>query len=52
MTKERSKKYPTNNWCETATLLTGVSWSYIKVLQKEFEDLHPDSFEELNLAQS
>lgn len=44
------KDQAANNWCETATLLTGVSWSYIKVLQKEFDELHPDSFEELKVA--
>lgn len=34
---------------KTATL--GVFWSYIKVLQKGFEDLHPDSFEALNFGE-
>lgn len=35
------------NWCNTATELTGENWSYLKVGQKEFEGLHPESFEEL-----
>jgi hypothetical protein len=28
-------------WCENATLLTGVTWSYIKVPQVEFGKLQP-----------
>lgn len=35
------------NWCDTATALNGVQWNYIKVLQKDFEKLRPESFEEL-----
>lgn len=35
------------NWCATATELTGVQWNYLKVLQKEFEALRPVGFEEL-----
>ncbi|NCC72924.1 MAG: hypothetical protein EOM06_05960 [Sphingobacteriia bacterium] len=35
------------NWCNTATELTKENWNYLKVLQKEFEALHPDNFEEL-----
>lgn len=35
------------NWCDTATELTGTQWRYLKVLQKEFERLHPEDFEEL-----
>ncbi|MCS6821649.1 MAG: DEAD/DEAH box helicase family protein [Microscillaceae bacterium] len=35
------------HWCETATELTGTAWKYLKVLQKDFEDLQPNSFEEL-----
>lgn len=38
------------NWCKVATELTEVTWQYIKVPQKEFEHLHPDSFEELIAA--
>jgi len=35
------------NWCKVATELTDSSWQYIKVPQKEFEQLHPEQFEEL-----
>ncbi|MCX7986210.1 MAG: DEAD/DEAH box helicase family protein [Bacteroidales bacterium] len=35
------------NWCNTASRLTGADWNYVKVLQKEFEDLQPDNFAEL-----
>ncbi len=38
------------NWCNTATELTGEIWKYIKVPQKDFEQLHPDNFEELVVA--
>lgn len=34
-------------WCENATLLTGIAWQYKKVLQKEFEKLQPNDFEDL-----
>jgi type III restriction enzyme len=34
-------------WCENATELTGTTWNYIKVPQKEFEKLRPDDFGEL-----
>lgn len=35
------------NWCNAATELTKENWNYIKVPQKEFEQLHPDNFSEL-----
>ena len=35
------------NWCDSASSLTKDNWKYLKVPQKEFEKLHPDSFEEL-----
>lgn len=35
------------NWCSKATELTGEGWQYIKVLQTDFEKLHPDNFSEL-----
>lgn len=35
------------NWCKTATELTNENWNYLKVLQKDFEAFHPESFEEL-----
>ena len=38
------------NWCDAATTLTGVSWQYMKVLQKDFENLKPDSFTDLQMA--
>ena len=38
------------NWCDTATELTGKSWRYLKVGQKEFEKLHPAEFDELIAA--
>jgi type III restriction enzyme len=34
-------------WCENATILTGTSWSYVKVRQKEFETLQPTQFSDL-----
>jgi len=34
-------------WCENATLLTGTSWQYIKVPQKEFDKLEPTQFSDL-----
>lgn len=34
-------------WCENATELTKTNWNYIKVPQKEFENLRPDDFGEL-----
>ena len=34
-------------WCEVATEITQVNWIYIKVLQKEFEGLQPDSLQDL-----
>jgi type III restriction enzyme len=38
------------NWCRIATELTKTKWEYLKVPQKEFEQLHPDCFEELIAA--
>jgi type III restriction enzyme len=38
------------NWCRTASELTKENWKYLKVPQKEFEQLHPESFEELLAA--
>jgi type III restriction enzyme len=34
-------------WCENATRLTGQAWRYVKVPQKEYEQLQPTSFAEL-----
>jgi len=36
--------------CSSATELTGESWNYLKVPQKEFEGLHPETFEQLIAA--
>jgi len=33
--------------CENVTLLTGKPWRYLKVPQKEFEKLQPESLGEL-----
>ena len=35
------------HWCNTATDLSNTEWKYLKVLQKDFEGLRPDSFSEL-----
>lgn len=34
-------------WCEKASLLSGKKWVYIKVMQRDYEDLHPDNMDEL-----
>ncbi len=34
-------------WCENATALTGTTWVYVKVLQKEYEGLQPMLFADL-----
>jgi type III restriction enzyme len=39
-----------NHWCASATDLTGTRWNYLKVLQPDFEALHPETFEELRIA--
>jgi hypothetical protein len=43
----RLKGSAKNKRCNTATELTKENWKYIKVPQKDFEKLHPESFEEL-----
>ena len=43
----RLKDEAAERWCANATTLTGTSWKYLKVPQKEYEGLHPSSFEEL-----
>lgn len=43
----RLKDNAAMNWCKAATELTKEQWKYLKVPQKEFEGLHPDTFEEL-----
>lgn len=37
-------------WCENATLLTGITWSYIKVPQVEFGRLQPNELSDVALA--
>lgn len=44
------KDQAANNWCDNATQLAKSTWKYLKVPQKEFEDLHPATFEELYIA--
>ncbi len=39
-------------WCENATALTGTTWRYLKVLQKEFTKLQPADFSDLLALQS
>jgi type III restriction enzyme len=34
-------------WCENATRLTGQAWQYVKVPQKEYEELHPNEFSDV-----
>jgi len=34
-------------WCARATELTGTAWRYLKVPQKEFEQLQPEAVDEL-----
>ena len=43
----RLKDNAAMNWCKAATELTKEQWRYLKVPQKEFEQLHPETFEEL-----
>lgn len=43
------KDHAAELWCENATNLTGTKWQYRKVMQKAFENLHPESLEELNV---
>ena len=37
-------------WCESATLLTGTPWHYVKVPQAEFTKLQPSELNEVRLA--
>ncbi len=36
-------------WCENSTALTGISWQYLKVSQKDFEKLQPADFDDLQV---
>ena len=44
------KDQAAQNWCANATELTEYEWHYLKVPQKEFEALHPENFQELQIA--
>lgn len=41
------KDMAARHWCENASKLTSITWEYIKVLQKDWEKLRPESWEEL-----
>lgn len=41
------KDYAAGTWCENATNLTGTQWRYLKIMQKEFENLQPNSLSDL-----
>lgn len=36
-------------WCENATMLTGTTWGYVKVPQKELDKLEPSQFSDLQV---
>jgi len=38
------------NWCDNATQLTSTVWKYLKVLQTDYEKLHPEEFNDLLVA--
>jgi type III restriction enzyme len=38
-------------WCENATLLTGESWAYVKVLQTAYKKLQPNQFDDLSVLE-
>ncbi|MGB8643610.1 MAG: DEAD/DEAH box helicase family protein [Anaerolineae bacterium] len=42
-----NKERAAHLWCENATRLTGTRWQYIKVPQKEYEQLEPTEFADL-----
>jgi type III restriction enzyme len=46
----RLKDQAAQRWCDNASVLTDTAWRYLKVPQKEFEQLHPSRFDELSLA--
>jgi len=46
----RRKDEAARRWCENASILSGIQWKYLKVPQKEFESLHPSTFEELKIG--
>jgi type III restriction enzyme len=36
-------------WCENASELTGLPWRYLKVPQKQYEQLQPATFEDVQM---
>jgi type III restriction enzyme len=42
-----NKDHAATLWCENATRLTSQEWRYVKVPQKEYEELHPDEFSDV-----
>jgi type III restriction enzyme len=36
-------------WCENTTTLTGNPWAYLKVLQAQYKQLQPNTFEDLSV---
>lgn len=46
----RLKDEAAKNWCEKATKLSGNSWNYLKVPQKEYQLLRPELLSELVMA--
>jgi len=49
-TNVRHKDRGAINWCENASKLTGKTWKYLKVPQKDFEQLHPTNLQDLVIA--
>jgi type III restriction enzyme len=39
-------------WCENASLLTGISWTYLKVRQSDYNSLQPSEFTDLMVLSS
>jgi len=48
----RHKDRAASLWCENASLLTGKTWRYLKVPQKEFEKLQPESLAEVAILRA
>ena len=43
-TEVRNKDRAATIWAESASELTGRQWRYVKVMQKVFEELQPNTF--------
>jgi len=39
-------------WCENASELTGTTWRYLKIPQKEFQALQPTKLADLKALQT